>query len=176
MINPNSPSTELKISMTRILTNLRESVYDFARVKVRSQAGVCSVGEGRAASVDADGHAADEVARSDCQSTPKQRVSSVVVRSRIEGIAGNRSELRGEDDGHDDTVDRDHFAEDDGDQVLRPYSRGFDTAAEDRDPSDEDSPGSCQSEEVCFGGMTEYQAAPTTERPMQRPMPRSAQA
>lgn len=45
-----------------------------------------------------------------------------------------------EDDGHDDTVDGDDFAEDDGDQVLGSDSRRFDTGTEDGRARDEDTP------------------------------------
>lgn len=40
-------------------------------------------------------------------------------------------EFSGEDDGHDDAVDGDDLAEDDGDEVLGADARCFDTAAED---------------------------------------------
>lgn len=48
--------------------------------------------------------------------------------------------LGGEDDGHNDTVDSDDFAEDDGDKVLCSDSWGFDTSAEDGGACDEDTP------------------------------------
>jgi hypothetical protein len=54
-------------------------------------------------------------------------------------------QLRREDNGHDDTVDGDDFAENDGDEVLGSDTRGFDAASEDGCAGDKDSPivGSC---------------------------------
>jgi hypothetical protein len=49
-------------------------------------------------------------------------------------------EFRGENDRRDDAVDRNDFAEDDGDEILRCYSGCFDTTAEDRGSGDEDAP------------------------------------
>jgi hypothetical protein len=50
-------------------------------------------------------------------------------------------QLRGEDDGHNDAVDGNDFAEDDGDQVLRSYPWRLDTSADDGDTGRPDSPG-----------------------------------
>lgn len=46
----------------------------------------------------------------------------------------------GEDNGHDDAVDGDDLAEDDGDQVLCSDSRSLDAGAEDGGSGDEDTP------------------------------------
>lgn len=46
----------------------------------------------------------------------------------------------GEDNGHDDAVDGDDLAEDDGDQVLGSDSRSLDAGAEDGGSGDEDTP------------------------------------
>jgi hypothetical protein len=53
----------------------------------------------------------------------------------------DRADLGLEDDGHDDTVDGDDLAEDDGNQVLCPDSWGLDTTSQDRGAGDEDTPG-----------------------------------
>ena len=45
-----------------------------------------------------------------------------------------------EDDAHDDAVDGDDFAEDDGDEVFGADAGGFDAAAQDRGAGDEDAP------------------------------------
>ena len=98
------------------------------------------------------------------------------------GFAFDRLKFSGEDDGHDDAVDGHDFAEDDRDQVLRSYPRGLDAAAEDRGAGDEDSPVpqplfsvSCFFRDV-WTACCAYHAAPTTDSPMQRPIPRSAHA
>ena len=89
----------------------------------------------------------------------------------------NRLQFCGEDDGHDDAVNRHHFTKDNGYQVLRSYSRCLDTTAEDRGAGDEDSPVpsllvfAIQNMYSCA-----YHAAPTTDSPMQSEIPRSAHA
>lgn len=52
----------------------------------------------------------------------------------------DRLELSGEHDGHDDAVDGDDLAEDDGDQVLGPDSWRLDTSTENGGTGDEDAP------------------------------------
>lgn len=59
----------------------------------------------------------------------------------MDGVAADGREFGGEDDGHDDAVDGDDLAEDDGDQVLGPDAWRFNTAAEDGGAGDEDAPG-----------------------------------
>lgn len=41
-------------------------------------------------------------------------------------------DVRGENNGHDDAVDSHDLAENDGDQVLRSYSRRLDPSTDDR--------------------------------------------
>jgi hypothetical protein len=53
---------------------------------------------------------------------------------------GELGQLRGEDNGHDDAVDGDDLAEDDGDQVLRSNPGRLDTSTEDGDAGCPDSP------------------------------------
>jgi hypothetical protein len=55
-------------------------------------------------------------------------------------IDGDGRNLGGEDDGHDDAVNCDDFAEDDGDEILRSYPRSFHTSTDDGGPCYEDSP------------------------------------
>jgi hypothetical protein len=99
-----------------------------------------SISQGGAAPVDADGDTAYQVAHADGDAGPEERVARVVGVSRVRGLALERVQLGGEDDGHDDAVDRDDLAEDDGDQVLGADARGLDAAAEDGRARDEDAP------------------------------------
>ena len=55
-------------------------------------------------------------------------------------VGGHGVEFRGEDDGHDDAVDGDDFAKDDGDEVFGSYSGGFDAAADNGGAGDEYAP------------------------------------
>ena len=52
----------------------------------------------------------------------------------------DKVEFGGEDDGHDDAVDGDDFAEDDGDEVLGADAGRFDAATENGGAGDEDAP------------------------------------
>jgi hypothetical protein len=84
--------------------------------------------------------------------------------------------LRGEDDGHDYAVDGDDFAEDDGNEVLSSNSRCLDTTTDDGRAGDEDPPANVletSTDSLCTRSQT-YHAAPTTESPMQRAMPKLA--
>ena len=145
-MSPNNPKTELKISITSTLTNLKIKVSSyFLRnldgIKLRLQAWIRSVGQCCAAPVDPHGNATYQVAHAHRQTGPEKGVPRVLVRGRVGGFPLDHLQFGGEDDGHDDAVYRHHFAEDDGYQVLGPYSRCFDTAAEDRGAGDEDTPG-----------------------------------
>ena len=102
---------------------------------------VRSIGQGRATSVDAHAYTADQVAHAHGYSSPEQRVSGEVVGSRVQQLRVRELvHLRGEDDGHDDTVNSDDFAEDDGDQVLGSYPRRLDTSTHDGHTGCPDSP------------------------------------
>jgi hypothetical protein len=116
------------------------------------QSGIRRVGQGHAAPVDADRHAADEIAHADRDPGPEQRESRVRIRRRVHVGGGHVLELGGEDNGHDDAVDGHHFAEDDGDEVLGADPRRLDAAADDGRARDEDAPGSLVRVEEC--GMT----------------------
>jgi hypothetical protein len=135
-MRPKRPKTELKISMTRILTNLylgiNTHVYQqYQQGEVCSQRWVGGIGKGSATAVDTDSNTADQVAQADRQASPEQRKASVIGIGRVQLSADDVADLGGEDDGHDDAVDGDDFAEDDGDEVLRSDARRLDTSAED---------------------------------------------
>lgn len=147
------------------------------------QSRIRGIGEGSSTAVDADGNTADQVAASDSQTSPEQGEAGVVGLAvggqPVIGVA----DLGGEDDGHDDAVDGDDLTEDDGDQVLGSDSRRLDTGTEDGRARDEDTPSRQESDGTRFRGvprrmlgMGPYHAAPTTDRPMQSAMPRSAHA
>lgn len=102
---------------------------------------VGSISQRSATSVDAYAYTADEVAHAHSDSGPEQRVSSEVVGAGVEQLrVGELIHLGGEDDGHDDTVNGDDFAEDDGDQVLGSYPRRLDTSTHDGHTGCPDSP------------------------------------
>lgn len=89
--------------------------------------------------------------------------------------SGGGCYLRREDYRHDDTVNGDDLAEDDGDEILRSYAWGFDAASEDRYAGYEDAPGDDQRRASRRKWNVSYHAAPTTDNPMQRPIPIFAQ-
>ena len=99
-----------------------------------------SIGEGGTAAVDADSDTTDQVARADGEAGPEQGEAGVVGLCVVELLALDAVQLGGEDDGHDDAVDRDDFAKNNGDKVFGSYPRCFDTTSEDRGSSDEDAP------------------------------------
>ena len=144
-MRPKSPRTELKISMTRILTNLyrkvsTHSIRENGEQVSNVQARISSISERSTATVDTNRNTADQVASADQQTRPEQGKSSVVVAARSCGIRANRGHLRREDDGHDNTVNGDDFAENDGDQVLCSDSGSLDTSSENRGAGNEDTP------------------------------------
>ncbi len=105
------------------------------------QGGIGSIRQRGAAPVDADGDAAHQVAHADCDARPEEGKARVVAVGRVGGLALDGVQLAREDDGHDDAVDGDDLAEDDGDEVLGADARGADTAAKDGRAGDEDAPG-----------------------------------
>jgi hypothetical protein len=106
-----------------------------------SQCRVRSICQRRATSVDAYTNTADQVAHSHGQSSPEQSISGEHVGGGVYLLdVGELGQLGGEDDGHDDAVDGDDFAKDNGDQVLRSYPGRLDTSAEDGDAGCPDSP------------------------------------
>ena len=111
---------------------------------------ICRICKRRAAAVDAHTDTTDQIAHSDRQTGPKEGVASVVVGACVELVFGDHLDQRGKDDRHNDTVDGDDFAEDDGDEVLRSYSWSFDAASEDGCAGDEDAPAfQCQLLRYC---------------------------
>lgn len=101
---------------------------------------VRSVGQRSTGAVDTNTDTADQVAHADKRAAPEKGVSGVVVASRVGGVTANLSQLGGEDDAHDDSVDGDDLAENNRDQVLGADSWRLDTTTEDRSSGNEDSP------------------------------------
>lgn len=127
--------------MTRIFTKLLKRQRGQSNGGPRDrQRWIRGVRQGRTATVDADRDATNQIAHANRQATPEQRKARVIVRRRVDRLDGDGFELGGEDDGHDDAVDGHDFAEDDGDEVLCSYPRGFDAAADDGSAGDKDSP------------------------------------
>ena len=142
-MSPNSPKTEEKISITRIFTNLCliSTILHCPFIARRNiQAWISSIGQGGTAPIDTHTDTTDQIAHADQHAGPEQGISSVVVAATIQRIATDWREFGGEDDGHDDAVDGDDFAEDDGDEVFGADSRCFDAAAEDGCAGYEDAP------------------------------------
>jgi hypothetical protein len=139
-----------------------------------SQCRVRSICQRRATSVDAYANTADQVTHSHSQSSPEQGVSGEHVGRSVYLLnVGELGQLGGEDDGHDDAVDGDDFAENDGDQVLRSYPRCLDTSTENGDAGGPDSPMSV-SELNAVPRRDAYHAEPTTDSPMHSAMPKLA--
>jgi len=145
---------------------------------------VCSVGQRSTGAVDTNTDAANQVAHAHKRAAPEQGISGIVVASRPRSITANLSQFGREDDAHDDTVDGDNLAENNRDQVLGADSWRLDTTTEDRSSSNEDSPvflvsafvPSRRASTTLFHLGYSYHAAPTTDKPIQRPMPAEAQA
>lgn len=147
-----------------------------AKAKIHIQSGISSISQGRATSVDTNGDTANQVAHADCETSPEQRVASEVVGAGVELLSiRDRLHLGGEDDGHDDAVDGNDFAENDGDQVLGSYPGSLDTTTDDGHTSCEDAPAMTLEGACIVASVRTYQAEPTTERPMHKEMPKLAQ-
>jgi hypothetical protein len=144
-----------------------------------AQRGVGSIGKGGAATVDTNRYTANEVAHADGQTCPEESKSGEVVGASVQSLGvGDVCHLGGEDDGHDDAVDGDDLAEDDGDEVLGADARRLDTSTDNRGTGSEDTPWMLleTGTRCATGHWTQtYQAEPTTERPMHRAMPMLAQ-
>ena len=91
------------------------------------QARISSIGKRSTATVDTNRDTADQVASADQQTGPEQGETSVVVAARSCGVRADRGHLCRKDNGHDDAVNGDDFAENDGDQVLCSDSGSLDT-------------------------------------------------
>jgi hypothetical protein len=92
---------------------------------------VGSISQSRAAAIDANADTADEVAHANGDAGPEKREAGVVGVGRVSVGPGDGVHLGGEDDGHDDAVDGDDLAENDGEQVLGSNSRGPDAGTQD---------------------------------------------
>ena len=119
--------------MTKIFTNLcriSESLSDHTFV-IHIQTWIRCIGQRSTAAIDSHTDTTDQVAHADRDARPKQRVASVVIASRVYVVRWYGVQLRGEDNGHDNAIDGNDFAEDDRDEVLGSYPWGFDTATDD---------------------------------------------
>lgn len=153
--------------------------------KSHVQGRISRIRQRRATPVDTDGDTADQVAHADGKAGPEEGEAGVVGLGVVQLSALDAGELGGEDNGHDDAVDGDDLAEDNGDEVLGADARGADATADDRGAGDEDTPiVNIWLERLFYGAaptsrlgglMSSYHAAPTTDRPMQREMPKLAQ-
>lgn len=105
------------------------------------QSRVRSISQGRTATIDAYRDTANQVAHAHGNARPEQRIASIVVArgKQVLGV-GDGIELRGEDDSHDDAIDGDDFAEDNGDQILGSYPGRLDAAADNGHARCEDAP------------------------------------
>jgi len=134
-ISPKRPRTELKISITRILTNLHTgqcpcpSRYTFRKGDV--QRGIGSIGKRSTTTIDANGDTTDEIAHADGQAGPEQGIASVVAVTRVRSLSLQGVQLGREYDGHDDAVNGHDLTEDDRDKVLGTDTWGLDAAAQD---------------------------------------------
>jgi hypothetical protein len=149
-------------------------------MSLHSQARVRCISQRCTGSVYTDTDTADEVAHPDKQPGPEECKPSEVVSSSVNFLSRNSSQLRGEDNAHNDSVDGDDLAEDNGDQILRPDPWCLDTSSEDGCACDKDSP-KCHrlvSASLSIHPAVVYtdHAAPITDSPMQRPIPVDAQA
>ena len=156
------------------------------------QARIRRICQSRTASVDTHRDSANQVAHPHRQSCPEERISGVVVIVRIYCITAHETEFCAEDDSHDDAIDSDDFTEDNRDEVLGSYSRGFDATTKDRGAGYEYAPvgnrrsalfqrttpafAACALAEADQWMGSAYHAAPTTDSPMHSAMPKSAQA
>lgn len=120
--------------------NALEPILGFVSISRNLQRRVRSVGQRSAGAVDSNTDTADQVAHADKRAAPEKGVSGVVVAPRVCGVTANLSQLGGEDDAHDDSVDGDDLAENNRDQVLGADSWRLDTTTEDRSSGNEDSP------------------------------------
>lgn len=104
------------------------------------QAGIGSVGESSATTVNTHGDTANQIAESHSDATPEECIPRIVVALGVDLALGHRVELRGVDDRHDDAVNSHDFAENDGNQVLGSDSGCSNTTTNDRGACEEDTP------------------------------------
>lgn len=104
------------------------------------QSPVSRVSESCTTAVDSNSHATDQVAHANRDARPEKREAGIVRIGGEEHCALHSVDFRGEDDGHDDAIDGDDLAEDDGDEILGADTGSFDTTAQDRRTGNEDAP------------------------------------
>ena len=102
---------------------------------------ISGVSQSSTTTVDADCQTTDKIAESNSDSSPEESETSIVCIGRV-GISrrGGSFDLGGENNGHDDSVNGDNFAENNGDQVFGSDTRRFDTGAENRGSRNENTP------------------------------------
>lgn len=109
--------------------------------KKYTQRTISGVGQSSTTAVDADSQTTNEIAESNSDSSPEESETSIVGVGRVGISSGSGAfDLGGEDNGHNNSVNGDDFAENNGDQVLGSDARSFDTGAENRGSCDEDTP------------------------------------
>jgi len=95
------------------------------------QSWICSISQSSSTSIDTDRYTTHQVAHSNGQPSPEYSITSIVITTRVDGIALDGSEFRREYNCHDDTVNSNHFTENDGEEVLGADTGGADTTTED---------------------------------------------
>lgn len=142
MMSPKSPRTELKISITRTLTNLkRKGISLFVPStlpathprgrrgfggeddSINSQARIGGVGQRCTAAIYSNRNTAYEVTHPHRQSGPEERIARIEISARVYILTVDRSKFCRKDNSHNHPVDGDNFAKNYRDQVLRSYSR-----------------------------------------------------
>ena len=154
MMSPKRPRIELKISITRTLTNLqRKGVSLFIThtylqpnppspgerwgggegegggFLINSQAWIRGISQRCTAAIDSNRNTANEVTHPHRQPSPEERKARVEVSARVNIVAIDWAKLCRKYNCHNDPVDGDNFAKNDRYQVLRPYSRRLYTSA-----------------------------------------------
>lgn len=105
-----------------------------------SQRRIGSISQCSRTPIDPNRDAADKITHPDEHARPKQREPSIIVAAVVYRVLRHRRDLCAEDNGHDDAVDGDDLAEDDGDEVLGSYPRCFDATSHDRRAGYENAP------------------------------------
>jgi hypothetical protein len=105
------------------------------------QAWIGSICQCRATAIDAHTNTTNQIAHANRYPRPEQSIAGVIVAGRVYSITAYPSDFGGKDDGHDDSVDGDDFAKDDGDEILGSDSRRFHTTTEDGGACYQNAPG-----------------------------------
>lgn len=96
-----------------------------------AQGRISSISQRCARPIDANGNAADQITQPDREAGPKERKARVICLCRRSQRDARLIHLGREYNGHDDAVNGNDFAKDDGDEILGSDSRSFDAGAED---------------------------------------------